>query len=149
MDEQRMTFVLDLEGVPVERLRQFHATPEALRALTPPGTLRRVEGDLGPLHEGQRLTLHLRKFGLPLRWRTVHEEVTAEGFTDRMLAGPFRTWCHRHRFLATPTGCRLEDEVTFSLPFRPFSDPLLPLVRRDLRNLFAFRHRATREGLAR
>jgi ligand-binding SRPBCC domain-containing protein len=145
---QRLRFALELPGVPVERLRAFHGSPEALEVLTPPGTLVRVEGDLGPLHNGQRLTLRLRQFGLPLAWEAVNEEVSAAGFTDHMVKGPFRAWIHRHRFEATAGGSRLVDEVEFQLPFWPLSLPVLPLVRRDLRRLFAFRHAATLRRLS-
>ena len=42
---------------------------------------------------------------------------------------------------------RLVDAVEFQLPLWPFSACILPLVRRDLRRLFAFRHQATRVAL--
>jgi len=143
-----LRFPLELPGVPVASLRAFHASPEALNALTPAGTLVRVTGDLGPLHEGQRLVLHLRKFGLPMTWEAVNEDISESGFTDRMVRGPFRSWRHRHTFEATPEGSRLVDEVAFQLPLWPLSAPALPFVLMDIRKLFAFRHEATRRALA-
>jgi uncharacterized protein len=147
MSDQQLAFSLDLPGVSVERLHAFHASPMALHALTPPGTLLRVEGDLGPLHEGQRVTLHLRKFGLPMRWEAINESVSENGFTDRMLKGPFARWSHRHHFIEQTDGCRLMDELHFQLPLWPLSLPALPLIRADIRKLFAFRHAATKAAL--
>jgi len=40
-------------------------------------------------------------------------------FSDRMVAGRFRTFEHDHAFTPTPTGARLDDEVRFALPFGP------------------------------
>lgn len=148
MKEQHLIFSLDLPGVSVQRLRDFHASPEAIRILTPPGTLHHLTGDLGPLHEGQTLTLYVKKMGLTLPWRARNESVSPQGFTDRMISGPFARWRHHHHFVDLGSyGCQLLDELYFQLPLAPLSDPALPWVRLDLRKLFRFRHQATRRAL--
>lgn len=148
MKLQHLIFTLDLPGIPVQRLRDFHSSPEAIRILTPPGTLRNLTGDVGPLREGQELTLYVKKMGVTLPWRARNESLSPEGFTDRMLSGPFATWKHHHRFIDLGRyGSQLVDEIYFQLPLAPLSHPVLPLIRADIRKLFHFRHQQTQETL--
>ena len=148
MKLQHLIFTLDLPGIPVQRLRDFHSSPEAIRILTPPGTLRNLTGDMGPLHEGQELTLYVKKMGITLPWRARNESLSPEGFTDRMISGPFKAWIHKHHFVDLGQyGCQLVDEITFDLPLRPFSNLAIPLIIRDIKSLFKYRHQSTYQYL--
>ena len=142
-----LTFTLQLPGVTVQQLHDFHHRPDAFQLLSPPGSVRKVTGDIGPLHDGQRLVLHLRKFGLPLQWVALHSRVSPNGFMDTQLSGPFAAWQHQHLFQPTPEGCKLLDVIDFTLPLEPLSRIALPLVLADVREMFAYRHRVTREWL--
>jgi len=100
------------------------------------------------LHEGQELTLYVKKMGVTLPWRARNESLSPEGFTDRMLSVPFATWKHHHRFIDLGRyGSQLVDEIYFQLPLAPLSHPVLPLIRADIRKLFHFRHQQTQETL--
>jgi ligand-binding SRPBCC domain-containing protein len=58
-------------------------------------------------------------------------------------SGPYAEWVHRHRFTSTPDGGTLvEDLVRFRLPFSYVGLLGAPLVKRQLRRIFAFRHAA-------
>jgi ligand-binding SRPBCC domain-containing protein len=35
---------------------------------------------------------------LPVRWKARVEDVSATGFVDRQVVGPFAAWVHRHTF---------------------------------------------------
>jgi ligand-binding SRPBCC domain-containing protein len=79
---------------PVERVRAFHERPDAVKTLTPgPGRLTRSP----PVAEGAvvRFTLFAP---WPVRCVGRYENVTAHGFDDVMLEGPFRAWRHQHRY---------------------------------------------------
>ena len=148
MKLQHLIFTLDLPGVPIQPLRDFHASPEAIRILTPPGTLQKLTGDLGPLHEGQQLTLYVKKMGLTLPWHARNESVSPEGFTDRMISGPFAVWKHHHHFVNLGLyGSQLVDEIYFQLPLAPLSHGVLAFIRADIRKLFRFRHQQTHQTL--
>ena len=148
MKLQHLIFTLDLPGVPIQHLRDFHASPEAIRILTPPGTLQKLTGDLGPLHEGQGLTLYVKKMGVTLPWHARNESVSPEGFTDRMISGPFAQWTHHHRFIDLGIyGSQLIDEIYFQLPLAPLSHPALPFIRMDIHKLFIFRHMRTKQTI--
>jgi len=152
-----LTFETEI-AAPVEDLWEFHASPEALLKLTPPHrklSAKALELPAGvsgsgptPLIDG---AVHVLEFRLgPLRsvWRARISGVSKpHGFVDTAEQSPFRRWVHRHRFLPTDQGCRLIDEVEFELPLAPLSHVALPFVVRDLRKLFEFRHRVTREAI--
>ena len=59
-------------------------------------------------------------------------------FVDRQRRGPYRQWVHTHRFIPERGGTLIVDDVEFDM-FGAFL--VAPLVRRDLRTIFAFRHR--------
>jgi ligand-binding SRPBCC domain-containing protein len=105
-----------------------------------------------PLAEGDEVEVVVRLWPTPLRqtWRVEAERVVAPTLVvDRMLAGPFRSWVHQHRFEDLGDGTtRLTDHVDYHLPFGPLgslADALL--LRRLLGRLFRHRQARTRELL--
>lgn len=132
-----------------QELWEFHASAEALMALTP--TNRRVEvlsEDLA-VRDGALHILRVRQFGIPLVWHARISEVDPpRGFVDTAERSPFAYWRHHHEFLPHPEGALLRDTVMYQLPFGPLgmiADWLF--VRRDLETMFAFRHKHTQELL--
>lgn len=110
---------------------------------------------------GTRLTLSFRPIPfLPVRlkWQAeIDSFVWNQHFSDIQLRGPFAHWHHTHTLTpemriresgdATP-GTLLQDEVQYRLPFGRLGDLALPLIARQLRSTFEYRHRRTRELLA-
>ncbi len=134
--------------VPVERVWEFHASAEALYALTPPNRVMRALSDDLEVREGAEHVFAFRQFGIPMVWRARIESVRPPNeFTDVALSSPFLEWRHRHEFLALPDGSTLlRDTLTYRPPLGALADRLF--VRRQLDALFAFRHARTREALA-
>ncbi len=130
-------------------LWEFHASADALKALTP--TNRRVEvlSDDLAVRDGALHIIRVRQFGIPLVWHARISEVDPpHGFVDTAERSPFTFWRHHHEFLAHPDGAMLRDTVLYDLPLGPIGmigDWLF--VRRDLNAMFAYRHRRTRELL--
>ncbi|MGF1511504.1 MAG: cyclase [Myxococcota bacterium] len=83
----------------LEAVRGFHGSPEALRTLTPPPVIVRLES-FGPMEEGMEAVFTLFVGPLPIRWRARHENVGSDGFDDVQVEGPMKAWRHRHRFHA-------------------------------------------------
>lgn len=126
----------------------FFAEPTVLERLTPPAfRLRLVNRDV-TMTVGAVLEFRLRWLGvLPLRWRAfVREWDPPFRFVDVQVRGPYARWEHRHRFLEEGGGTWVEDRVTYRLPLGPLGLVAHALlVKRQLRELWAYRHRQLAE----
>lgn len=134
---------------PLQDVFAFFAAAENLEVITPP--------ELGfeivtpapiVIAEGTLIDYRLRLFGVPFRWRTrIARWDPPHSFTDEQVKGPYRTWVHTHAFRAVDGGTEMTDEVRYQLPFAPLGDLAYPLVRLQVRRIFAFRNRAIEQRL--
>lgn len=99
--------------------------------------------------EGCLIDYRIRLWGLPMRWRTrISRWEPGESFADEQVKGPYRIWHHVHEFRDAPQGGTLmTDRVRFALPLEPVSLLALPLVKLQLRRIFAHRDGAMRKAL--
>jgi hypothetical protein len=130
-----------LPGTPDE-VFPFFADAGNLEAITPPLLrFRIVSPQPIEMRVGAIIEYRLRLRGLPLRWLTrIEEWVPGERFVDMQLAGPYGLWHHTHEFEPDGRGGTvMRDIVRWALPYWPVGELALPLVRRDLDRIFAFR----------
>ena len=134
---------------PPEEVFPFFAAAENLERITPPELEFRI---LTPhpidMAQGTLIDYRLRLEGIPFSWRTeISDWDPPRAFTDRQLRGPYHTWIHRHSFEPSPQGTRMTDQGDYRLPFWPIGDVALPLVRRRVERIFAYREEAIRRLL--
>ncbi|MBN1513991.1 MAG: SRPBCC family protein [Phycisphaerae bacterium] len=126
----------------------FFANAFNLEMLTPPFLNFRVLTP-GPIEmrAGARIDYRLRLHGLPLQWQS---EITVwdppRRFVDEQRRGPYRRWVHEHRFEDRQGGTQVFDSVHYDVYGGPLIERLL--VRRDVQNIFAYRHRRLLEIFA-
>ena len=131
---------------PPEAVFAFHEQADALQKLVPPWERVDIVQPPASLRPGTRVVLRMRLGPLPVTWVAEHTRYEKGVlFEDRMVSGPFRRWVHTHRFLPAEGGTLLRDEVDLLLPV--FTFLAAPLVRRRLRRMFEYRHRATAEAV--
>ena len=127
----------------------FFAAAENLELITPP-ELNFEIASAQPIQmgKGTLIEYRLRLFGLPFTWTTLISHWD-EGrcFVDEQLKGPYSKWVHTHTFEDAQGGTRVIDEVCYRLPLYPLGELALPLVRRQLSRIFAFRARRLSELL--
>ncbi|MEM6367315.1 MAG: cyclase [Myxococcota bacterium] len=137
-------------GAPIEAVRAFHASPAALKALTPPPVIVQLHR-FGEMREGMEAEFTLWLGPLPIRWTARHENVGPEGFDDVLVEGPMAAWRHQHRFWEEPDGAsRVEDTIDYAHP--PGWAGLwtrLMFGALALRGTFFYRQLATRRGVRR
>jgi ligand-binding SRPBCC domain-containing protein len=135
--------------LPVEEVFEFFAAAENLERITPPELGFRIMTP-GPIdmRPGALIDYRLSLFGLPFRWRTeITEWDPPRGFVDVQLSGPYAQWIHRHSFTPEGAGTRMEDEVRYRLPVPLLGELGVPIVKLQLRRIFAHRERRIRELL--
>jgi ligand-binding SRPBCC domain-containing protein len=129
----------------------WHARPDALELLTPPGEPAKVIEKTGGIERGARVVLQVGRWPFRQRWVAEHGDFqVGRYFSDVQVSGPFAYWKHTHTFETQgPAACILEDRVEYALPFG-----LLGrwcggwYVRRKLAKLFAYRHEITARDIA-
>jgi ligand-binding SRPBCC domain-containing protein len=136
---------------PAAEVYAWHALPEALERLTPPGEHIEIVERTGGIERGARVVLRFKRWPFRRRWVAEHLEYE-EGryFSDIQVSGPFAYWKHTHTF--EPEGsaaCTLEDKVEYALPFGFLGRWLAGgIVRRKIERMFEHRHTVTARLLA-
>ncbi len=128
----------------------WHARPGALERLTPPWDRVVVEERSGGIEDGARVALRVRAGPIPVRWVAVHEAtVPGREFSDRQVEGPFRSWCHRHRFEPLgPSSCQLEDDIEYALPLGRLGRIMGDAgVQKKLARMFTYRHAVVKDDI--
>jgi uncharacterized protein (TIGR01777 family) len=137
--------------VSADELFAWHERPGAFQRLAPPWERMRVLEQSGGIRDGGRLVMELRKGPLRLRWVAVHRGYEpGRRFCDEQVSGPFARWVHTHAVAPAGEGATLTDRVEWALPFGPLGALVGGrMTERMLERMFAFRHRRTRDDLAR
>jgi ligand-binding SRPBCC domain-containing protein len=149
-------------AAPLERVWAFYSDPvNALPALTPPDVEARIESVDAPVQVGSRIVLNIKPPGMrgrPVRWvaqiiehRPPHAVAFGEEarFVDVQETGPFARWRHEHDFeRVDERTTRMLDRVTYRVPLGPIGWVAdVAFVRRQLREMFRYRHEQTRRLL--
>ena len=101
---------------PLAAVADFHAQSASMGAITPPPVVVRVHRAPARLSDGQEMDFTMWLGPLPVHWLARIEEVSATGFIDRQLRGPFRRWVHRHTFVPVDeTTTAVVDEIELEL----------------------------------
>lgn len=140
---------------PLAEVVDFHRRGESLAAITPPGMPMRFLGPLPErLSEGDTMTFQLWIGPVPVTWKAriesavLSKEPGEQGFLDRQLEGPFRSWVHHHRFLpADRGGAQVLDEIEAQVRLHPLWGPVGLAMWIGLPLLFAYRGWKTRRLL--
>lgn len=132
---------------PLEMVAELVSDPGRLDSVTPPWfTLEVREGAPEEVALGSEIDYQLRWRGLPRRWRSrIVEWDLPHVFTYEQVAGPFKSFRHRHVLSRVRGRTRVVDQVRYQVPGGRLVDRLL--VAPDLERIFAFRADAVRREL--
>src|SRR6202022_1671603 len=127
---------------PAAEVYAWHALPDALKCLTPPGEHIEVIEKTGGIERGARVVLRFGRWPFRRRWVAVHQDYEeSRYFSDIQVSGPFAYWKHTHSFEPNgPSACFLEDKLEYALPFGFLGRWVAGrLVRPKLKQMFAHR----------
>ncbi|NNE92180.1 MAG: SRPBCC family protein [Verrucomicrobiales bacterium] len=130
--------------IPVEEAWEFFCDPKNLDEMTPSDLgFETLFGNDERMFPGQIIVHRIELAPLVrVNWTTeISQVVDGEYFIDEQRSGPYRFWHHLHRFESADGGksTRMLDRVHYALPFFPFGEVGLPLVRGKLEKIFGFR----------
>ena len=92
------------------------------------------------MRTGARIEYRLSLHGFPMSWLTdIAAYEPPSMFVDQQRRGPYRTWIHTHQFRPERGGTLLLDHVEFDMLGGAL---VAPLVKRDQRKIFTYRHEA-------
>ena len=131
----------------VQSVFDWHLSPEAILILTPPWQPMEVI-EYSELAENSLAVFRTRILGIPFYWEAEHFDVQLnKQFCDRQVKGPFRTWIHRHLFLAKGNEtCLMIDEIDFTLTRARWINRILGnVIYRKIDALFEFRHQVLQQ----
>ena len=128
---------------PIDEVFAFFARPENLGRITPGSLGFELLSTDTQMREGLEIDYRVRPLlGIPLSWRSrIAHYDPPHAFRDIQLKGPYRSWNHRHSFVAEGDRTRVIDDVEYSLPLGPIGFLAhTAVVRGQLEEIF--RHRA-------
>ncbi|RYY94666.1 MAG: hypothetical protein EOO11_17420 [Chitinophagaceae bacterium] len=132
-----------------EEAWDFFSHPKNLAVITPPHLNLKFTNELHgeEIYPGQIITYKVRPLlGIPLFWMTEITHVERPRFfVDEQRQGPYAIWHHEHHFVERGGGVEMTDIIHYKLPFGPFGNIGHFLVKKELRNLFAFRRKKITE----
>lgn len=138
-------------GLPASAAETFawHARPSAFERLAPPWDPPVLDGEAPAVAEGARVSFRVGPWPVRRAWLAELREIEpGQSFVDAQLEGPFTSWRHEHHFIdGGEAACDLEDRLAIDLPLGSAGDLGWPLLARQLRRLFAWRHHTTRADL--
>lgn len=136
-------------GAPLADVVAFHCRPVNMRRLTPPPILVQFQQRPDEIYEGAEMRFTLWMGPLPVRWRARFDNVTATGFRDCQLEGPFARWEHVHTFVPIDDQrTEVIDTLTVELTPYPFWRTVGRGMVLSFPLFFAWRQWQTRRALA-
>ncbi|HKW45019.1 MAG TPA: TIGR01777 family oxidoreductase [Candidatus Eremiobacteraceae bacterium] len=135
---------------PIGEVWRFLSDPASVARCTPPSYRLDMAGAIPRINQGATIDYTVRVNGVTVKWRTlVTGWEVEERFVDYQVRGPFALWRHCHEFAPGPGGGTVvRDRVRYSIPWAPLGDVALPLVRRDLSEIWAYRRHKISELLS-
>jgi ligand-binding SRPBCC domain-containing protein len=141
----RHTFLV---RAPLAQVAEFHSHSASMPAITPPPIFIRIQHAPAVLTDGDEMDFTMGLGSLTLRWLVRIEGVSAYGFSDRQVRGPFAEWVHRHKYIVVDEQTtEVLDEVTIRLRPEPLWWVIGMGMRLGLPVLFAYRAWKTRRNL--
>jgi len=136
---------------PIDQVFAFFARPENLGRVMPRSLGFQLRSTDTKMREGLEVDYRVRPLlGIPLNWRSLITEYDPpHGFRDIQLKGPYRSWDHRHTFVAEGECTRVIDDVEYSLPLGLLGALAhAAVVRGQLKEIFRHRARTVRSVFA-
>ena len=129
-------------------LFDFHLDTNNLTKITPTNIkVELLTKDFKPV-VSQILKIKSTKYFIPMMWEVKIEKIEEPNLlVDVALKSPFKFWEHKHIFINHGNFSELKDVITFKMPFGILGNLLSFFIKKDLQNMFDYRHKITKNIL--
>jgi ligand-binding SRPBCC domain-containing protein len=133
----------------VDALFDFHLDSNNISKITPPDTEVTLLNEDTKAYEGKRVRIKTVKFFIPTYWEVEILKLQRPNLLlDLAIKSPFKYWKHQHIFTQKDDGlCELKDIIEYEMPFGFLGRLVSPLIERDIKKMFLYRHQKTKEIL--
>lgn len=132
-----------------EELYHFHMDSNNIPHITPKDTKVELIDDDGQTYEGKIVKIKTTKFFIPTCWEVEIQKLDKPNIlVDVAVKSPFKYWKHQHIFKKIDENTsELTDIVEYELSFGVFGKVVAPFIEVDIKNMFDYRHKQTKQIL--
>jgi len=131
-----------------EELFDFHLDSNNITKITPLNTKVTLLNEDTKTYEGKIVKIKTVKFFIPTYWEVKIEKLDKPNILiDIALKSPFKYWKHQHIFTKKGSLCELKDIIEYELPFGILGKLVEPFIEYDIRAMFEYRHKKTKQIL--
>ena len=125
----------------IEDVFKFFSDAQNLELITPPELSFKITSPIPiKMETGALIEYKIRLFGFSFQWKSIISKWEQNRqFIDEQLKGPYSKWVHTHTFEKNEGIIIINDIVNYRLPFAPFGEIVLPLVKMQLKRIFDYR----------
>lgn len=129
----------------LEELFNFHLDTNNIKLITPKHTkVELVDYEEGT-YEGKIVKLKTTRAFVPINWVVKIEKYQYPNMiVDVAIKSPFAFWEHKHIFTQRGNMSELKDIVRYKMPFGILGKLVAPLIKKDIRDMFEYRHKQTK-----
>jgi ligand-binding SRPBCC domain-containing protein len=144
-------FLKQVQRLPIalDEAWHFFSHPKNLAVLTPEHLNLKFTNEIygEEIYPGQIITYNVKPLlGIPLFWMTEISHVEkGKLFVDEQRKGPYALWHHQHHFKPVSGGVEMTDIIHYKLPFGFLGRLGVPLVKKQLHQIFEFRKQKVEE----
>lgn len=132
----------------LQELFNFHTDTNNLIRITPLNIKAELLTKNVEIKKDAILKIKTIKNFLPMTWVVKIEDINEPNLlVDTALSSPFAYWRHSHIFYEENGKVFMKDKVEYKLPFGFIGKLFIPLVKKELEDMFSFRHNITKEYL--
>ncbi|MCD6259382.1 MAG: SRPBCC family protein [Helicobacteraceae bacterium] len=132
----------------LEELFDFHTDSANIKKITPPNTKVELLNEDTTTYEGKIVRLKTTRLTIPTYWDVEIQKLERPHILiDLALRSPLKYWRHQHIFTQIGGACELRDIIEYELPFGILGKLIAPLFERDVKQMFEYRQKRTKEIL--
>lgn len=132
----------------IEDLFNFHLDSNNITKITPPDTKVYLLNEDTKTYEGKIVKIKTVKFFIPTYWKVKIKKLERPNILiDEAVKSPFKYWRHQHIFTPKGDKSELKDIIEYEIPFGIVGKLIEPLIECDIKKMFEYRHKVTKEIL--